>query len=136
MKRRILLSILILASSILVFASGAQEGLREDLQVTLVSLYVSAVGPDGKYVTDLKPEDVVLYEDGAVQSINTFSTGDDDLSLTVGFLMDNSASMSAADLELARSAGLLLLQELKATDKLLLITFRHSVNAVVDPTFD
>ena len=136
MMRRILQPVLILASIVLGLPHAAQEGLREDLQVTLVSLYVSAVNADGEYVTDLKPEDFSLYEDGAVQSINAFNTGNDDLSLTVGFLMDNSASISAADLDMARSAGLLLLQELKATDKLLLITFRHSANAMVEPTFD
>ena len=117
-------------------AVSAQQGLREDLQVTLVSLYVSAVDSAGNVVTDLKTEDFSLYENGTLQTINTFNHGDDDISLTVAFVMDNSASISGADLDLARSAGLLLLREMKPTDKFFLITFRHDMSSLVEPTFE
>ena len=122
---------------LLVFSIGlAQEEVREDLQVTLVSLYVSAVDEDGNYVTDLKPEDFILLENGQIQTINTFSGGSDDVSLTIAFLMDNSGSITASDLEMARGAGLLLLREMQQDDKFFLITFRHSTKSLVEPTFD
>ncbi len=114
----------------------AQEPIREDVQVTLVSLYVSVIDAGGNFVTDLKPEDFVLREDGEVQAIQSFSAGSDDVSLTVAFLMDNSGSITANDLEMARSAGLLLLQELKSDDKIFLIVFRHDAKSLVEPTFD
>ena len=123
---------------LILFLSGlsAQDALREDLQVTLVSLYVSAVDSDGNHITDLTPQDFLLLENGEVQTINSFSAGTDDISLTVAFLIDNSGSITASDLEMARSAGLLLLREMKSNDKFLLMTFRHDAKSLVEPTFD
>jgi Ca-activated chloride channel homolog len=114
----------------------SQDTLQEDLQVTLVSLYVSAIDSEGNYVTDLRPQDFVLLENGEMQTINSFSAGTDDISLTVAFLIDNSGSITAADLDMARSGGLLLLREMKSNDKFLLMTFRHDAKSLVEPTFD
>ena len=116
--------------------SSAQDALREDLQVTLVSLYVSAVDSDGNHVTNLTPNDFLLRENGEIQNINSFSAGTDDISLTVAFLIDNSGSITASDLDMARNAGLLLLSEMKSNDKFLLMTFRHDAKSLVEPTFD
>jgi Ca-activated chloride channel family protein len=115
---------------------SAQDALREDLQVTLVSLYVSAIDEKGNHVSGLTPADFLLLENGEVQTINSFSAGGDDISLTVAFLIDNSGSITASDLDMARSAGLMLLREMQSTDKFLLMTFRHDAKSLVEPTFD
>jgi len=114
----------------------AQELYREDVQVTLVSLYVTALDPTGEVQTGLTPEDFTLAEDGVPQTISSFSAGNEDVPLTVAFLVDNSGSITKGDLEMARSAGLLLLREMKPDDKMFLIAFRHDTADLVEPTFD
>ncbi|MCI0413258.1 VWA domain-containing protein [bacterium] len=114
----------------------AQEPLREDLQVTLVTLYVSATDTRGDFVTYLTPEDFLVKENGVQQTISSFSSGNEDAPLTVAFVVDNSGSMTAANLEMARSAGFLLLKEMKPNDKMSLIAFRHDATSLVELTFE
>jgi Ca-activated chloride channel family protein len=130
--------IVVCAGLLLIFASWilAQEPFREDVQVTLVSLYVSALNASGEVQTGLTEADFSIAEDGVPQTISSFSAGNEDVPLTVAFLVDNSGSITANDLEMARSAGLLLLYEMKADDKMFLTAFRHDTSALVDPTFD
>ncbi len=114
----------------------AQEPLKEDLQVTLVALYVSARDTRGDFVTGLTPEDFLLQENGIPQTISSFSSGNEDVPLTVAFVVDNSGSMTAADLDMARATGLLLLKQMKPNDKMSLIAFRHDTTSLVELTFE
>jgi VWFA-related protein len=115
---------------------AAQEPLHEDLQVTLVSVYVSAIDTRGEFVPNLTAEDFVITEDHQVQPLASFSPGNEDVPLTVAFLIDNSGSISGRDLEMARAAGMLLLKEMKPNDKMILTAFRHNTVSLVEPTFD
>jgi Ca-activated chloride channel family protein len=130
---RLLISLLIVCCSTFL---SAQEPLKEDLQVTLVSLYVSATDSRGEFVTDLTQEDFLLRENGVLETISSFSSGNEDVPLTVAFVVDNSGSMTTSDLEMARAAGLLLLKEMKPNDKMSLITFRHDATSLVELTFE
>jgi VWFA-related protein len=132
MKKFLLLLGFILIAS----GSIAQESFREDVQVTLVSLYVTALNDAGEVQTGLTADDFVITEDSFPQTISSFSAGSEDVPLTVAFLIDNSGSMTRDDLEMARSAGLLLLNEMKSEDKMFLIAFRQDTSSLVEPTFD
>lgn len=134
-RRSLLLAILY---QLVFFSQGISQvdTLHEDMDVTLVSVYVSAMDSKGKFVTNLRPEEIVLTEDGELQTISEFRLGEKDLPLTVSLLVDNSASFGAKDLDLAKNAGLLLLKEMKPHDKMLLITFRQSPSIAVEPTFE
>ena len=114
----------------------AQEPYREDVQVTLVSIYVSALDSSGQVQTGLTADDFLLTEDGVPQTISSFSSGNEDVPLSVGFLVDNSGSITKNDMEMARSAGLILLNEMKPDDKMFLVAFRQDQAALVEPTFD
>ncbi len=116
--------------------SQNETGLNEDIDVTLVSVYITAVDEGGKFVTDLKSDDILLIEDGIPQQSSFFGSGAENLPLTVALLIDNSGSITASNLELARQAGLLILEEMKSIDKMLLVTFRYTTTAIVEPTFD
>ena len=124
-------------SSVCFFSAflSAQE-LKEDLQVTLVALYVSAKDARGDFVTGLTPQDFLLQENGIPQTISSFSSGNEDVPLTVAFVVDNSGSMTASDLDMARATGLLLLKQMKPNDKMSLIVFRHDTTSLVELTFD
>jgi VWFA-related protein len=128
--------VLFLAFILITAITIAQQPFREDVQVTLVSLYVTALNEAGEVQTGLTADDFVLTENGFPQTINSFSAGSEDVPLTVAFLIDNSGSMTKDDLEMARSAGLLLLNEMKSDDKMFLIAFRQDTSSLVEPTFD
>jgi Ca-activated chloride channel family protein len=128
--RSILLALLISAFV------NAQQPYREDVQVTLVSIYVTALDSSGQVQSGLTDDDFVLTEDGIPQTISSFSSGNEDVPLSVGFLVDNSGSMTKSDLEMARSAGLILLNEMKTDDKMFLVAFRQDQSSLVEPTFD
>ena len=116
--------------------SQNENGLNEGVDVTLVSVYITALDKDGKFVTDLKNDDFLLLEDGVPQQSSFFGSGAEDLPLTVALLIDNSGSITASNLELASQAGLLILEEMKSTDKMFFVTFRYTTTAIVEPTFD
>ena len=59
--------------------------------VDLVSLAVTAVDPTNRYVTDLKPDDFAVYEDGVKQEVTFFNRSN--LPIAVSLLVDTSASM-------------------------------------------
>jgi Ca-activated chloride channel homolog len=115
---------------------SAQQPFREDVEVTLVSIYVTALDSSGQVQTGLTADDFILSEDGVSQTISSFSSGNEDVALSVGFLIDNSGSITKNDMEMARSAGLILLKEMKSDDKMFLVAFRHDQAALVEPTFD
>ncbi len=104
--------------------------------MTLVNLYVSAMDSSGDFVTDLKQDDFLVKENGVSQTIGSFSSRDEDVPRTVAFVVDNSASITAPDLDMARAAGLFLLVQMKPNDRMSLIAFRHDTSSLVDPTFD
>jgi len=117
-------------------ASPAQN-VRENLSVELVNVYLSATESNGHFVTDLTNNDLVLKEDGAVQSITHFSNfalegsdklGEKDVPLTLALVMDKSTSMGAEiqgtnKMDIVKNAAFRLLDELKKDDQMMLISF-------------
>jgi Ca-activated chloride channel family protein len=59
--------------------------------VDLVSLSVTVTGSDNRYVVDLDPSEVSIYEDGIQQEISFFNRGR--RPIVVSMLLDSSASM-------------------------------------------
>jgi Ca-activated chloride channel homolog len=65
----------------------------------LVTLPVTVVDPQGGFVTGLRQEHFTVYDNGQPQHIEFFST--DDLPVTVGLVIDCSASMQSKRTEIA-----------------------------------
>jgi Ca-activated chloride channel family protein len=61
------------------------------IRTELVTLPVSVVDADGGFVTDLRREQFAVYDNGEPQRIEFFSN--EDLPLTIGLVLDSSASM-------------------------------------------
>ena len=59
--------------------------------VEVVSLAVTATEPEGRYVTDLKPEEFQVFEDGNSQDVAFFDRSN--LPIALSLLLDTSASM-------------------------------------------
>jgi len=107
------------------------------VDVDLVSLYVTATDGKNNFITNLKPEELVVKENGIKQNISAFvnvaggetdGLGESDVPLTVAVLIDTSGSMDETvsgqrKFDIVKNAALRLLDELKEEDRAMLITF-------------
>ncbi len=132
MKRALVLSAFIFFSVI----SWSQD-VRENLRVDLVNVYLSATDSKGRFITNLKQDELILKENGTAQRISHFSNfaneqsdklGEKDVPLTMALVMDKSESMSAEiqgsnKLDIVKNAAFRLMDELKANDRMTLISF-------------
>jgi Ca-activated chloride channel homolog len=66
---------------------------RLSIRTELVTLPVTVVDADGRFVTDLRREQFAVYDNGEPQRIEFFTN--EDLPLTIGLVLDSSASMRA-----------------------------------------
>jgi Ca-activated chloride channel homolog len=111
--------------------------ITETVLVDLVDLYITATDEKGRFVTDLKQEEIFVSEDNVPQRIQRFGAfaGErNEIPLVLALVIDNSASMDAEieevrKLDLARDAGLTLLKELGPMDRVKLVQFSDTIKA-------
>ena len=96
----------------------------EQVDLELQQLYVT-VTRGGSTVEDLRRESFSITDLGEPQAIVTFERGD--VPLTAVVLLDVSASMSGAELELALSSSRAFIDGLEALDQAMLILFSDRV---------
>jgi Ca-activated chloride channel homolog len=129
--KRLLLTLVALCL-VIQFAAAAIE---ETVLVDLVDLYFTATDHKGRFITDLKKEELTIREDGVAQKIERFGTFEgerNEIPLLLSLVIDNSASMDqdldeVRKLDLARDAGLALLNELGPLDRVTLVRFSDTV---------
>jgi len=131
-------------------AAAFSQGIQERVDIDIVNVYLSATDSEQRFVTDLKPGEIILKEDGAIQKIEHFtnlalepgrSLGEKGVPLTVAFVIDISNSMNATihgqtKIDIVKSAALRLLDELRAEDKMTLIAFGETATQVTPLTSD
>ncbi|HET6266824.1 MAG TPA: VWA domain-containing protein [Acidobacteriota bacterium] len=135
---------------LLFYASIVSAQVHEDIDVNVVNVYLSATDTKGRFVTDLKPDDLILKEDGVDQNITYFSNfaneksdklGEKDVPLTIAFVMDVSESMNQRvtdqqKIDIVKNAALRVLDELKPDDRMELIAFNQTPKEVEPLTPD
>ena len=113
------------------------QTVHEDMNVELVNVYLSAVDSKGRFITDLRADELVLKENGSAQKISHFSNftvgesdkiGEKDVPLTLALVLDNSESMSSEiqgtnKMDIVKNAAFRLLDELRSMDRAMLISF-------------
>ncbi|MCI0605518.1 VWA domain-containing protein [bacterium] len=125
--KRFLLPVFLLLYAITIETAEIQE----TLVVDLVDLYFTATDQKGHFITDLKQDEITVMEDGVSQKIQRFGAfaGErNEIPLILALVVDNSASMDSKveqvrKLDLARDAGLTLLEELGPLDRVKLVQF-------------
>lgn len=98
-------------------------------EVNLVVVEATVKDRAGQVIKDLRQEDFLLYEEGALQKIAHFSR--DELPLAVALVVDLSGSLQPF-LRPLRYATLTALHTLKAEDQVALFTFSHEVELLED----
>jgi Ca-activated chloride channel homolog len=142
--------VLLVALLFLVRNAVAQD-IKESVKVEVVNVYLTATDSKGHFITDLKPDDLVLKEDGVPQHITHFANfaneggmnlGEKDVPLTVAFVIDTSDSMSAKlsggqqKINIVKNAAFRLLEELQQDDKMMLIGFDENPDLITPLTQD
>lgn len=114
-------------------AEELSEGDVLRVDTTLVTVPVSVLDRQGRFIPNLKREDFTLLENGNEQSIAFFETAEKPF--TVALLLDTSASTQFKLSEI-KAAALEFAKQLRPQDRVLLVTFNSEVLLLTDPTSD
>jgi VWFA-related protein len=99
-----------------------QEGFRFKTGVELISVAASVSDSRGRFVSGLRKDDFVVYEDDVRQAITHFSA--DRVPVSLGMVIDTSGSMSGEKIEAARGAlGRFIYELLDDRDEVFLYRF-------------
>jgi VWFA-related protein len=118
----------------------AQEPLRFESKVFVVSVPVAVIDKEGSFVKDLEAQDFKLYEDGVEQTVSLFARGLDESWVgmepalkeaasgkqVMGLILDASGSMEA-QMSLVHSAALKFLDNIPKTEHLVLLDFDENM---------
>jgi VWFA-related protein len=103
------------------------------INTTLVTVPVSVLDRQGRFVYGLKREDFRLFEDGVEQSIVHFEPTE--MPFTVALLLDTSAS-TQFDLGEIKDAAIAFARQLRPQDRVLVVTFNDEVELLIEATND
>ncbi|MFH1573751.1 MAG: VWA domain-containing protein, partial [Acidobacteriota bacterium] len=110
-----------------------QKQYRIGVRVDLVVVYASVTDKNGHFVSGLTKENFSVFEDGVQQEITAFSQ--EDVPLSVGFVLDTSGSMRNKFNTVTRAA-LAFIRASNTQDQVFLIGFNDEVELIEDFTND
>src|ERR1043166_1445098 len=100
---------------------------------TLVTVPISVMDRNGRFIPDLKKDQFQLFEDGAEQQIAFFDNSESPF--TVALLLDVSDS-TVKQLAQIKAAATAFVNELRSDDRVLILTFDERVLLVCSQTSD
>ena len=110
---------------------GAGDIVRVD--TTLVSIPVSVMDRDGKYITNLTKDDFRVWEDGTEQKVAYFASTEKPF--TVALLIDTSGS-TRNKLEDIQDAAIAFVEQLRPDDHVMVVSFSDKIRVLSQPTND
>lgn len=114
-----------------------QEKISEDdtirINTTLVTVPLSVMDRDGRYVSGMHQEDFRIYEDGVEQEIAYFAPVDKPF--TVVLAIDTSAS-TFLRFEDIQNAAIAFIDQLRPEDRVIVVSFAKKVNKLTEATSD
>jgi VWFA-related protein len=103
------------------------------VNTTLVTIPVSVMDRDGRYVPNLQKEDFRLWEDGVEQEVAFFSSVDKPFSVVL--MLDTSPSTQFR-LEDIQDAAISFVSQLRADDKVMVLSFNNDISVLSEFTTD
>lgn len=103
------------------------------VSTTLVTVPVSVMDRDGKYIPYLKKDDFRLYENGAEQQIAYFASTEKPF--TVALVIDTSRSTNYK-MEDMQDAAIAFVDQLRDDDRVMVIAFDDRIQVLTEPTSD
>lgn len=106
-------------------------------EVEVVSVPVLVFDKAGRFVGDLKKEDIQIFEDGVLQEITYLanSTGEDRIPLSIALTLDTSGSMKPS-IAFLKEAAIYFTGKLEESDQALIVQFNESVKSSSEFTDD
>jgi VWFA-related protein len=125
----------VILSALSLWASLASYGQETTFRTgtRLVVLNVSVFDKDGKIVRDLPKSAFTVYENGEKQTVNVFRQ--DDVPISLGLIIDNSASMTDKR-DLVASSALAMVKASNPQDEVFIINFNEKAVLAKDFTSD
>jgi len=117
-------------------ANGPEEYGEGDtirVETTLVSLPVSVMDRDGKFIPNLRKENFRIWENGVEQQVAYFASTDKPF--TVALVIDTSGS-TRNRLEDIQDAAIAFVEQLRPDDKVMVIAFNDKIRVLSEPTND
>src|SRR5579883_2494363 len=114
---------------ILLATAIAQEPIRVD--VHLINVAFSVLGPDGKFVTDLGQQDFEVAEDNVAQKISFFA-GASETPLNLGLIMDFSGSQAESIKPHHKDLETFLKSVVTPRDRAFLLGFENHLRLIAD----
>ncbi|HYR76139.1 MAG TPA: VWA domain-containing protein [Pyrinomonadaceae bacterium] len=109
------------------------EGDVVRVETTLVSIPVSVMDRDGKYIPNLRKEDFRIWENGVEQQVAYFASTEKPF--TVALLIDTSGS-TKFKLEEIQDAAITFVDQLRADDRVMVVSFSDKIRLLSQPTND
>jgi len=103
------------------------------VNTTLVTVPVSVMDHNGRFIADLKQDQFHLFEDGVPQQIAFFENAEQPF--TLALMLDVSDS-TMAQLAQIKSAAKAFIGELRADDRVMVVTFDKRITVLCEPTSD
>jgi len=100
---------------------------------TLVTIPVSVMDRDGRYVPNLQKEEFRVWEDGVEQDVAFFQSVDKPFSVVL--MLDTSPSTQFR-LEDIQDAAITFVNQLRPSDKVMVVAFDQRVRVLSEPTTD
>lgn len=117
-------------------ADGPEEVEAGDIikvNTTLVTLPVSVMDRDGRYVPNLRKEDFRLWEDGTEQQVAFFSSVDKPFSVV---LMIDTSGSTRMRLEAMQDAAIAFTNQLRSDDRVMIVSFDDQIRVLSEFTSD
>ncbi|HEY0348522.1 MAG TPA: VWA domain-containing protein [Pyrinomonadaceae bacterium] len=109
------------------------EGDVVKVETTLISIPVSVMDRDGKYIPNLTKDDFHVWEDGVEQKVAYFASTDKPF--TVALVIDTSAS-TRYKLEEIQDAAIAFVNQLRPDDKVMVVSFDDKIRVLAQATSD
>jgi VWFA-related protein len=109
------------------------EGDVVRVETTLISIPVSVMDRDGKYIPDLHQDDFRVWEDGAEQQVAYFQSTEQPF--TVVLMIDTSGS-TRNKLQEIQNAAIAFVGQLRPADRVMLLSFNDKIKILTRPTND
>lgn len=103
------------------------------VSTTLVTLPVSVMDRDGRYIPNLQKEDFRIWEDGLEQEVAFFASVDKPFSVVL--MLDTSPSTQFR-LEEIQDAAISFVNQLRPDDKVMVVSFNQSIKVLSELTTD
>src|SRR2546423_11103775 len=109
------------------------EGDVVKVDTTLISVPVSVMDRDGKYIPDLTKDDFHVWENGVEQRVAYFASTEKPF--TVALLIDTSGSTRFRLGEI-QDAAIAFVEQLRADDRVMVVSFSDKIRVLAQPTND